>query len=155
MRYALRSDTVPRAASGLCVCGCLRPSCGLDDELVSLTCRITLGLSALEFIEHRHKRCRFDTTYHYLIRRPVGQPQPRAPSEGNDTEGRQESGAQEASTKARQARGKSGRSEPEPAGRGSTNMQGRSSKNPSERVKQVLVGLEEASEGSKPNYTPR
>ena len=75
MRYALRSDTVPRAASGLCVCGCLRPSCGLDDELVSLTCRITLGLSALEFIEHRHKRCRFDTTYHYLIRRPVGQPQ--------------------------------------------------------------------------------
>ena len=74
MRYALRSDTVPRAASGLCVCGCLRPSCGVDDKLVSLTCRITLGLSALEFTEHRHKRCRFDTTYHYLIRGPVGQP---------------------------------------------------------------------------------
>ena len=67
IRYARRSDTVPRAASGMCVCGCLRPSCGLDDELVSLTCRITLGLSALEFTEHRHKRCRFDTTYHFVI----------------------------------------------------------------------------------------
>ena len=69
-----QSDTVARAASGLSVCGCLRPSCGADDELVSLTCRITLGLSVLEFTESRYKRYRFDTLYHYLIRVPVGQP---------------------------------------------------------------------------------
>ena len=69
-----QSDTVARAASGRSVCGCLRPSCGADDELVSLTCRITLGLSVLEFTESRYKRYRFDTLYHYLIRVPVGQP---------------------------------------------------------------------------------
>ena len=51
--------------------GCLRLSRGVGDELVSLTNRITIGLHALEFTEHRHKRCRLYTLYTFGIRVPV------------------------------------------------------------------------------------
>ena len=54
--------------------GCLRLSRGVGDELVSLANRITIGLHALEFTEHRHKRCRLYTLYTFGIRMPVWQP---------------------------------------------------------------------------------
>ena len=50
---------------------CLRLSRGVGDELVSLANRITIGLHALEFTQHRHKRCRLYTLYTFGIRVPV------------------------------------------------------------------------------------